>query len=271
MKTTKKPINPIVKKVVDKFSSIQHVAEIFVKGDSAQRGLLISGDAGTGKSHYVKEAFISTKTTKRVDYQKSKSFTAPALYAKLWENRHKGDVVAFDDCSLESMSSGDFRKWTDFLKGGLELSKGPKMIGYEAATKNQLFKDLGVPNEFDFQGSIIWITNTRFDKLEKKFGDHWDAVKGRFIPIEVFLTKEEKYMYTMYLIEEMDILGKKCEAKEGGYSIKIISETNKYLSDNYSYLKEITPRVAIKVADTMTEYPKMWKQILNNQNTFDNE
>jgi hypothetical protein len=263
--------NPIVKRVKSKFGAIQHIAEVFVTGQSAQRGLLISGDAGTGKSHYVKQAFISTNTTKRVDYQKSKTFTPPALYAKLWENRMPGDVVVFDDCSLESMTGESFRKWTSWIKGGLELSKGPKMIGYEAASKNALFEELGVEPEFDFQGSIIWITNTRFDKLAKKFGDHWDAVKGRFIPVEVFLTKEEKYMYTNYLIEEVDMLGNNCEAKDGGYSEEIIELTLEYLCDNYDNFKEITPRVAIKVADTMEMYPTMWKSILNQQNIYDNE
>lgn len=263
--------NPIVKKVINKFKSIQNIAEVFVTGQSAQRGLLISGDAGTGKSHYIKQAFINTNTTSKVDYVKSVSFTAPALYAKLWENRHKGDVVVFDDCSLESLTGESFRKWVSWIKGGLELSKDKKMIGYEAASKNQLFEDLGVESEFNFEGSIIWITNTRFDKLEKKFGDHWDAVKGRFIGVEIFLTKEEKYMYTNYLIDELDMLGKNCEAKEGGYSDKIVLKTIEYLSDNYDDFKEITPRVAIKIADTMEMYPDMWQTILGNQNIYGNE
>lgn len=263
--------NPIVKRVINRFQTIQNIAEVFVTGQSAQRGLLISGDAGTGKSYYVQQAFITTGTTKRVDYQKSKTFTPPALYAKLWENRMPGDVIVFDDCSLESMTGEGFRKWTSWVKGGLELSKDKKMIGYEAASKNALFEELGVESEMDFQGSIIWITNTRFDKLAKKFGDHWDAVKGRFIPVEIFLAKEEKFMYTNYLIEEVDMLGKNCEAKEGGYSEEIIFNTLEYLSDNYEDFKEITPRVAIKVADTMEMYPNMWKTILNQQNIYTNE
>lgn len=262
--------NPIVKRVINRFETIQQIAEVFVTGQSAQRGLLISGDAGTGKSHYVKQAFITTNTTKRVDYQKSKTFTPPALYAKLWENRHKGDVVVFDDCSLESMTGEGFRKWVSWIKGGLELSKDKKMIGYEAASQNKLFEELGVESEFSFEGSIIWITNSRFDKLAKKFGDHWDAVQGRFIPVEVFLTKEEKYLYTTYLVEEIDMLGKNCEAKDGGYSDEIINNTLEYFSDNYDDFKEITPRIAIKVADTMHMYPQMWKTILGNQNIYQN-
>jgi hypothetical protein len=263
--------NPIVKKVIDKFKGIQQIAEIFLTGLSAQRGLLICGDAGVGKSFYLKLAFIMANATKRVDYVKSVSFTAPALYAKLWENRHKGDVVVFDDCSLESLTGESFRKWISWIKGGLELSKDKKMIGYEAASQNKLFEEMGVESEMDFQGSIIWVTNTRLNALEKKFGDHWDAVKGRFIAFELFLTKEEKYLYTTYLIEETDMLGKNCEAKEGGYSDEIIQKTTDYLYDSYEDLKEITPRVAIKVADTMEMYPQMWKTILNNQNIYNND
>jgi hypothetical protein len=262
--------NPIVNRVVEKFTTIQNIAEVFVTGQSAQRGLLISGDAGTGKSEYVKRAFISTGTTSRVDYQKSKTFTAPALYAKLWENRQKGDVVVFDDCSLEALTGESFNKFVSWMKGGLEISKEEKMIGYEAATKNKLFEEMGVESEFSFEGSIIWITNTRFDKLSKKFGDHWDAVKTRFMPIEVFLTKEEKYMYTIHLIDDIDMLGKNCKAIEGGYTNEIIEATVDYLNENYENLKEITPRVAIKVADTMSSYPTQWKMILN-QSLNENE
>lgn len=260
--------NPIVKRVVDRFKTIQQISEVFVTGNSAQRGLIVSGDAGTGKSHYVKQAFINTETTKRVDYQKSKSFTATAFYAKLWENRFTGNVVVFDDCSLESMPPADFRKLTDFFKGALECTSGPRMIGYEAATQNQLFKDLGVEREFDFQGSIVWITNTRLEGLKKKFGDHWDAIDSRFISTEVFLTKEEKFMYTSYLIEDCGMLSENCDAKEGGFPEEIIDATMDFMAERYNDFKDITPRVAIKIADTMEQFPTMWKTILDNQTIY---
>jgi len=260
--------NPIVRRVNDRFETIQKVSEVFVTGNSAQKGLLVSGDAGTGKSHWIKQAFIKTGTTGRVDYQKSKSFTAAALYAKLWENSQKGDVVVFDDCSLSSMTGENFRKLTDFFKGALELTSGPRMLGYEAATQNALFKELGVPREFDFQGSIIWITNTSFDKLNKKFGDHWDAIERRFIPVEVVLTKEEKYMYTSYLISDLNMLGENCESFEGGYPQSIIDDTLDFLDSNYENFRDITPGVAIKIADTMYQFPDMYETILSNQNLY---
>jgi len=260
--------NPIVKKVVDRFTTIQKIAEVFVTSESPQRGLMILGDAGVGKSHYVKQAFVSTNTTNRVTYLKSQSFTAPALYAKLWENRHKGSVVVFDDCSLESMSSSDFRKWTDWIKGALEITSGPRMIGYQAASKNKLFEELGVESEMDFQGSIIWISNSSVEKLQSKFGDNWGAIDQRFRPLSVFLSKEEKFMYTCHLVEDLDMLGKNCEAKDGGYPKEVIDMTMDFLSDNYDDFKEITPRIATVVADTIHTHPTMWKMIIENMSIY---
>lgn len=262
--------NPIVKRVINKFETIEAVATKFLTGDMAQRGMLISGDAGTGKSHYIMKAFIDTDTTSRVSYYKSENFTPPALYTILWKNRRKGDVIVFDDCALEGLTGQGFQNLVGWLKGGLDISKdkNKKMIGYRAATKNALFEEEGVEPQFAFEGSIIWITNSSFEKLSKKFGEHWDAIQTRFIPVPVKLTREEKYMYTQYLISELDILGEKCEAKEGGYSDEVIDNTIEYLSENYESLREVTPRVAIKVADTMSVYPDMWETILGNQNLY---
>ena len=260
--------NPIVKRVKDRFTTIQKIAEVFVTSDSPQRGLLISGDAGTGKSHYIRQAFINTNTTSRVDYRKSVSFTAPMFYAALWENKNKGDVIVFDDCSLESMSNSDFRKLTDMFKGGLEITSGERMIGYEATRKNKYFEDNDIGPRMDFQGSIIWITNSRFDKLQKKFGDSWEAIDQRFQTLSVFLSKEEKFMYTCHLVYDLDMLGENCDAKEGGYPQEVVDTTMEFISDNYDNFKEITPRIAIKVADTIHTYGDDWKMIIENMNIY---
>jgi len=47
-----KNINPVVKEVVDKFNTVHEMTKLFVSNKySALKGLLISGDAGTGKTH----------------------------------------------------------------------------------------------------------------------------------------------------------------------------------------------------------------------------
>ena len=260
--------NPVVQDVCNRFNTVRKISSLFVSGNSAQKGLIISGDAGTGKSYYVQQAFVDTNTTENVDYNKSKSFTAAAFYVRLFLNRNQGDVVVFDDCNLEGMKSGDFMAITDMLKGATEMTKGERIIGWERAQANQLMLQNNVPNEFDFQGSIIWITNTRFDKLATIFKSHWEAIQSRFIQVPIYLNEQEKLMYTLYLLEEVGMLeGDICETKEGGYSPEIVAATIKYIRKNYKYINNVTARVAAKVADTMENFPDEWEMLLANQLT----
>jgi len=257
--------NPIVDDVCKRFKTVYEISKIFVTGDSAQKGIIISGDAGTGKSYYVQQAFIDTNNTSRVDYNKSRSFTAAAFYVKLFLNRNAGDVVVFDDCNLAGLTGGDFKAVTDMLKGATEMTKGERIIGWERAQQNSLMRDNDVPSSFDFQGSIVWITNYSFAQLEKKFGPHWEAIHCRFIQVPIRLNEQEKLMYTLYLVEQVDMLGKNCQTKEGGYPQNIIDTTCKYLRSNYKNMPNITPRMAAKIADTIENFPETWEMLIENQ------
>jgi len=261
-----KQSNPIVQEVIERFQTVYKFTKVFVTGNSAQKFLIISGDAGTGKSHYVQEAFVDTKTWERVDYNKSKSFSAAAFYVKLYLNRNPGDVIVFDDCGLEHTSGSDFKIITELLKGATEMTKGSRMLGWERATVNQKMRDEGVPTEFDFQGSIIWITNSSFELLSKKMGPHWEAIESRSIRVKIRLNDQEKLLYTLYLLEEVKMLtGNICQTKEGGYSDEIVKETITYIRENYRYMSNVTARIAAQIADTMENFPDEWQTLIDNQ------
>lgn len=258
--------NPVVNDVIDKFETVHTMTKSFVSAKySALKGLLVSGDAGTGKTHWVRKAFIDTKSTGRVEYIKGASISAASLYVKLYLNRAKGRVVVLDDCDIIHKSTAERNAILDMIKGATDVTKGERPISWERASANQLMRENDVPMKFDFQGSIIWITNDTIEDIAKKVKNHWNAIGSRFNMVPVYLNNQEKLLYTIYLIEEMDMLGKNCEGKEGGYSDKVISDTVNYIMSNYKGLHEITPRVATKIADIRENYPKNWKTLVNNQ------
>ncbi len=262
----KKDINPVVQEVVDRFDTIYTMTKSFVANkQSAIRGLLISGDAGTGKTHAVQRAFIDTKTTHRVRIIKAGNITAAGLYAELYFNRHKGSVMVLDDCDLIHKSPKEKNTILDMLKGATELTKGGRTISWATASPNSLMREHNIPNSFDFQGSIIWITNDKIDTIAKKAAAHWNAISSRFTEITVYLNDQEKLLYTLHLIEDGQMLGKNCNAKDGGYPLQVQADAVRYITDNYKKLKEITPRIAIKIADIRFNHPKTWKTLLNNQ------
>lgn len=266
MKNRNRTNNPVINEVLEKFETIYKMTNIFAsQTNSAMNGLLISGDAGTGKTHWVKKALSETTEEENIEYIKGASISAAAIFVKLYLSRQPGQILVLDDVDIIHKTGSELSTILDLFKGATELTKGERMLAWEKAGANQLMKELGVPSTFDFQGSVIWITNDTIDQIAHKSKGHWNAISSRFNQQKVYLTDQEKVLYTLYLIEEKNMLGKNCEAKEGGYSKPVISLTTEYIRSNYRSLNEITPRVSIKIADLITNFPLDWKMMCDNQ------
>lgn len=262
----KKSNNPVVAEVQDRFNGIQKLTEMFLtQEDAVIRGLLVSGNAGMGKTHYVKQAAFETETNERVHHVKGSSLTAAALYVLLYFNREPGDVLVLDDVDILGKSGQELSTILDLFKGATEPTKGERILGWQRASNNQLMRDNNVPNEFDFQGAIVWITNDRIEDIAKRTKGHWNAISSRFIQSKVWLNDQEKLMYTLHLIEEENILGQDCEAKEGGFSEEVIQDVIKYVRANYRSLRDITPRSCIMIASLRDMYPDNWTVLCDNQ------
>lgn len=249
--------NPIVQEVKEKFETVKQMTKIFATANSAINGIIITGNAGVGKTHFVRQAFKETGT--QTDDIKGSSITAAAFYYKLWMNRMPGQILVLDDVDLVQKSKAEVSAILDLMKGATEPTKGERILSWLRASVNALFRENGVPESFDFQGSIVWITNETPESLAKACGPHWNAISSRFLCVKAWLDEKEKLMYTIHLIEEADMLGKECQAKEGGYSQDIKEKTVQYLKDNWKGMDDITPRVAVKIADMIETYPNDWK------------
>lgn len=242
-------INPIAKEVQDTFDGIYAQATTFVQNpNSAINGMIVSGDAGTGKTHTIKKALKDTGHQKNVEYIKGGKITAASLYVKLYLNRAKHRIIVLDDCDI--IHHSEKRQIVPMLLGAAELGHN-REVSWETARKNPLMEEYNVPHQFKFEGSIIWITNDRKSDIGKAVKQWRNAIFSRFNVAECSFTDEQKFMYTMHLIENVDMLGKNCQDFLGGYPEEIIDQAHAYMSQNYRNLVEVTPRQAIKIADIM--------------------
>ena len=255
-------INPIAKEVQDTFDGIYAQVTSFVQNpNSAINGMIVSGDAGTGKTYTVKKALVQTGHQKNVEYIKGTKITAASLYVKLYLNRASHRIIILDDCDL--IHHQEKNLIVPMLLGAAELGQD-RTIGWETARKNPLMEEFNVPHNFKFEGSIIWITNDRKEQIGKAVKQWKNAIMSRFNFAECNFTDEQKFMYTMHLVENMDMLGTNCQEHLGGYPDDIIEEAAEYMSENYRNLVEVTPRQAIKIADTLHYQtdPVLRKQML---------
>jgi len=261
-----KHFNPIVSDVIQQFETVELMSRIFTNTDSpsAVRGLLISGDAGMGKTYFTMKGLYDSVDAERIHYIKGSSITAAAFYVKLYFAREQGSVLVLDDVDIIHKSPAELNTILDLMKGATEMTHGKRTIGWERANTNQLMRDNNIPSEFDFQGSLVWITNDTISDIEKRAKGHFPAISSRMTQIPVRLDDNQKLQYTLYLLSEQGMLGVNCNTKEGGYSHEIQETTINFIRENYRNLMDITPRSAAKIADTIEQYPDHWKMIIEN-------
>ena len=100
----------------------------------------------------------------------------------LWEHRDK--TIIFDDCDSVLKDAVSL----NLLKGALD--------SYDKRTISWLqkgFIDDKLPNSFEFQGNIIFISNMSSDKLDQ-------AVKSRSITIDLSMTLKDKIERMNYIL-----------------------------------------------------------------------
>lgn len=267
-----KKIDPIAKKVIETFEGVYNQTVNFVNNpESAINGLLVYGDAGTGKSFWVKKALADTGAAQnRVEYIKGGTITAAALYVKLALNAGAHRIIVLDDVDI--VHHNERNKIIPMILGAADTGRD-RLVTWSTAKKNALMEEHDIDFEFLFNGNIIWITNDTKQTIRDKAKQWAEALDSRFNDARCVFNKEQKLQYTKFLISDVDMLGKNCVdhkyeidgQKYNGYPLDIVNRAYEYLEDNYETLGEVTPRVALKIADTMfyNSDPKMCRIMLN--------
>lgn len=264
--------DPIAKKVIETFEGVYNQTINFASNpESAINGLLVYGDAGVGKSFWVKKALADAGASSRTEYIKGGTITAAALYVKLALNAGSHRIIVLDDVDI--VHHTEKNKIIPMILGAADTGRD-RLVTWSTAKKNSLMEEYGIDFEFLFNGNIIWITNDTKETIKKSAKQWAQAIESRFNDAGCIFNTEQKLQYTKYLIEHCDMLGKNCVdhkwtdatgIKVNGYPRDIIDSTYEYLEDNYEYLGEVTPRVALKIADTKyyNADPKMQRILLN--------
>lgn len=268
---SKKKIDPIAKKVVETLEGVYNQTINFANNpESAINGLLVYGDAGIGKSFWVKKALADSGAQDRVEYIKGGTITAAALYVKLALNAASHRIIVLDDVDIVHHSERN--KIIPMILGAADTGRD-RLVTWSTAKKNSLMEEHGIDFEFLFNGNIIWITNDNKDTIKKSAKQWAQAIESRFNDACCIFNTEQKLQYTKFLVEQCDMLGKNCVDHKyqvrgqriPGYPKQIVDETIEYLDNNYEFLGEVTPRVALKIADTKYYNPdaKMQRILLN--------
>jgi hypothetical protein len=243
-----------IDRINERFEVLTEMTE--AAAQSLIRGMIVSGAPGTGKSYGVERtlhmnALTSFLGDKRVPYEIVRgNLSAIGLYKKLYEFCNEGDVLVFDDSDSVFFDPISL----SLLKVALDTSSKRK-ISWN--TNSFDLREHGIPNQFDFKGSVIFITNMDLENTRsKQLKPHFDALISRSHYLDLTIkTRRDKYLRIKGLVKNNKML------KSYGLDEKTSDDILVYMKDNVEKLRELSLRTTLKIADVAKMKPNNWKKI----------
>ena len=243
-------------RIATRFSVLDEMARATTNGGI--RAMIVSGPPGVGKSFGVeqqleKASMFDRLAGKQLKYEVVKgAMTALGLYATLFKHSDKNHVLVFDDC--DSILMDDLS--LNILKAALDSGKRRRI--YWNSDSSMLRRE-GIPDAFDFNGSVIFITNIKFDHLKsKKLQDHLEALQSRCHFLDLTIdTERDKLLRIKQVHRDTDGGLFRDYQFEGDEQDQVLQ----FMWDNKAKLRELSMRMALKIADLVRISPTNWRAL----------
>ena len=239
----------ILDKLIARFNNLDDMTHAVKQGDV--RALIVQGPPGVGKTFGVRRILARDGMMDILKHGGPRhqivmgAASSLGLYIKFHEFKEKGNVVVFDDC--DSILYED--RSLQLLKGALDSSAQRHLSwNYDS---NALRRE-DIPNEFEYKGSAIIITNVKFDLVRsKKLRAHLRAIEDRCHSLDLGMdTIREKMLWVRYRSKE-DMLQ--------SYSEEEKTQILDFMEENQDNLTDISLRMLNKIADHYKLWPQNWK------------
>jgi hypothetical protein len=242
----------VMARIRERFEILDEMTKAAVAGDV--RAMIVSGPPGVGKSYGVEKiveaACLFDKISgKRLRAEVVKgSATALGLYQTLYKYSDKNCVLVFDDC--DSILLDDVA--LNLLKGALDTGKKRKISWL---SDSSVLRREGIPDSFNFNGTVIFITNLKFDKMKsQKLRDHLDALQSRCHYLDLTLdTMRDKILRIKQIANDGQLF------EEYEFDAETQEEIIDFMTHNSTRFREMSLRMAIKIADLRKSFPLKWK------------
>jgi hypothetical protein len=240
-------------RIATRFEILDQMAKACIQGDI--RAMIVTGPPGVGKSYGVIEQMNKASLFDKISNRKPRfeivkgAVSGIGLFATLYKYSDSKNVLVFDDCDVFTDPDA-----LNVLKGALDSGK-KRRISWNKDSR--LLRDEGVPNSFDFNGSIIFITNLNFeDRRSNKIQAHVDALQSRCHFLDLTIeTQRDKMLRIKQVHRDAD----------GGlfadysFSASMADEILEFMEANQNRLREISLRMSLKIADLIKVSASNWK------------
>ena len=247
----------IMTRLGQRFQILEDMTRAVKRGDV--RAMIVTGPPGVGKSFGVEKVLSKhdvfadvAQDGKLKKYEIVKgAMSAIGLYSKLYEFSDAKSILVFDDCDsilMEDLS-------LNILKAALDSSK-KRTISWN--TDSRLLRSEGVPNQFEFKGGAIFISNIKFDHVRsKKLKDHLEALESRCHYLDLTIdTTREKLLRIRQVVNECGMLD--------DHQLSDVAKIDvvDFIETNAEKMRELSLRMVLKVADIRKSMPDNWQAVV---------
>ena len=239
-------------RIRERFEILTEMTKAATAGDI--RAMIVSGPPGVGKSYGVeqevdKATMFDKLAGKRLRAEVVKGSATPiGLYQTLYKYSDANCVVVFDDC--DSILLDDVS--LNLLKGALDSGKKRKISWL---SESSTLRREGIPDQFDFKGSVIFITNLKFDTMKsQKLRDHLDALQSRCHYLDLTLDTMRDKLLRIKQIAKDGVL-----FQDYDFEPEAQDEIIDFMHTNQNRLREMSLRMALKIADLRKSFAGKWK------------
>lgn len=226
----------------ERFETIDMLSHASTRGQI--RSLMISGPGGLGKSYTVEQA-IREYDPERTKTVIAKGFVKPTgLFLLLHRYRHEGEVIVLDDCDSIFRDEDAM----NILKGALDTGK-ERIVRWGAETKMVDEDGEPIEREFEYKGTVIFLTNVDLDAEIAKGGrlaPHYEAFVSRSHYVECDMHSSRDYVVRIEQLCERGML-----VEQKGLTRAQSDRIVEYIKTNQNSLRELTLRMALKLADLL--------------------
>jgi hypothetical protein len=241
-------------RIRERFEILTEMTKAATAGDI--RAMSGSGPPGVGKRFGVeaeveKACLFDKLASKRLRAEVVKGSATPiGLYQTLYKYSDSNCVIVFDDC--DSILLDDIA--LNLLKGALDSGK-KRIISW--LSESSALRREGIPDRFEFKGSVIFITNLKFDKMKsQKLRDHLDALQSRCHYLDLTLDTMRDRLLRIKQIAKDGVLFQDYEFEEA-----VQDDIIEFMHTNKDRLREVSLRMALKIADLRKMSVLNWKRL----------
>lgn len=221
------------------------------------RGLVVSGPPGIGKSFGVERQLKNANLFRKLAGKDplyeivSGGVSSVGLYQKLYYNRAPNQVIVFDDADGVLFDE----ECLNLMKASLNSGDTRRLCWNK---ESRTLADSEIPNAFDFEGSVIFLSNIDFERTIAKgsrISQHLEAIMSRchYLDLEIG-TMRDKLLRIKQVVREGMLRPYDFERDQ-------VEEILEFVMDNSEYMREVSLRAVKKIADFVKVDSKQWKSL----------